>query len=50
MNKILAKKKEDISKAAFDFFSFGHLLGGYIAFIILYAFYLVILDKLALFR
>ena len=45
MNKILAKNKEGISKAAIDFFSFGHLLGGYFAFIILEAFYLVILGE-----
>ncbi len=45
MNKILAKNKEGISKAAIDFFSFGHLLGGYFAFIILDAFYLVILGE-----
>ena len=46
MNKILAKNKDDISKAAIDFFSFGHLLGGYFAFIILKAFFLVILGEL----
>ena len=42
MNKILAKNKKGISTAAIDFFSFGHLLGGYFAFIILNAIYLVI--------
>lgn len=45
MNKIFAKNKDDISKAAIDFFSFGHLLGGYLAFIILDAFFLVILGE-----
>lgn len=46
MNKILAKNKEGISKAAIDFFSFGHLLSGYFVFIILEAFFLVILGEL----
>jgi len=45
MNKIFAKNKDGISKVAIDFFSFGHLLGGYLAFIILDAFFLVILDE-----
>lgn len=43
--KLIAKKKEDISKAAIDFFSFGHLLGGYFAFIILNAIYLVLFGN-----
>jgi len=40
MNKILAKNKDDISKAAIDFFSFGHLLSGYFIFIIVEALFL----------
>ena len=46
MNKIFENKKEDISKAAIDFFSFGHLLSGYFVFIILKALFLVILGEL----
>ncbi len=45
MNKIFANNKDDISKAAIDFFSFGHLLGGYFAFIILGAFFFVIFGE-----
>ena len=40
MNKIYAKNKEEISKAAIDFFSFGHLLVGYFAFIVIKALFL----------
>ncbi|MHA1497114.1 MAG: DUF2585 family protein [Promethearchaeota archaeon] len=46
MNKILAKNKDDISKAAIDFFSFGHLLSGYFIFIIVEALFLTILGEL----
>ncbi|MEJ2278608.1 MAG: DUF2585 family protein [Candidatus Lokiarchaeota archaeon] len=44
MNKFYAKNKEGISKAAIDFFSFGHLLVGYFAFIVLDAIFLVFLN------
>ena len=40
MNKIYAKNKDEISKAAIDFFSFGHLLVGYFAFIVINALFL----------
>ena len=45
MNKVFAKKKGDVSKAAIDFFSFGHLIAGYFAFIILDAFFFVIFGE-----
>ena len=45
MSKIIAKNKDDVSKAAIDFFSFGHLLGGYFAFIISDAFFFVIFGE-----
>ena len=45
MNKVFAKKKGDVSKAAIDFFSFGHLIAGYFAFIILKAFFFVIFGE-----
>jgi len=45
MVKIFAKSKDDVSKAAFDFFSFGHLIGGYFAFIVIDALFFVIFGK-----
>ena len=45
MNKIFAKNKGDVSKAAIDFFSFGHLIAGYFAFLILDALFLVIFGE-----
>ncbi|MBY9003389.1 MAG: DUF2585 family protein [Candidatus Lokiarchaeota archaeon] len=48
MNKILAKNKDGISIAAIDFFSFGHLLGGYIEFIIVDALYIVIFGVIVI--
>ncbi|GAH12869.1 unnamed protein product [marine sediment metagenome] len=45
MSKIIARNKDDISKAAIDFFSFGHFIGGYFGFIILDALYLVIFGE-----
>lgn len=45
MNKVFAKKKGEVSKAAIDFFSFGHLIAGYFIFIILDAFYFVIFGE-----
>ena len=45
MSKIIARNKDDISKAAIDFFSFAHLIGGYFGFIILDALYLVIFGE-----
>jgi hypothetical protein len=42
MIKVFARNKDDVSKAAIDFFSFGHLIGGYFGFIILGAIFLVI--------
>ncbi|NHJ26156.1 MAG: DUF2585 family protein, partial [Candidatus Lokiarchaeota archaeon] len=43
--KIFAKSKEDISSAAIDFFSFGHLLIGYLLFIVLNAIYFVFFEN-----
>lgn len=45
MIKVFAKNKDDISKAAIDFFSFGHLIGGYFIFIILTAIFVVIFGE-----
>lgn len=45
MNKVFAKKKGDVSKAAIDFFSFGHTLAGYLIFLILDALFLVIFGE-----
>ena len=45
MFKIFARIKEDVSKAAIDFFSFGHLIGGYFGFIILGALFLAIFGE-----
>ena len=45
MNKVFAKKKGDVSKAAIDFFSFGHILAGYLIFLILDALFLVIFGE-----
>ena len=45
MNKIFAKNKGDISKAAIDFFSFGHIIAGYFIFLILDALFLVIFGE-----
>ena len=45
MIKVFATSKDDISKAAIDFFSFGHLLGGYFIFIILDALFFVIFGE-----
>jgi len=45
MNKIIAKNKGDLSKAAIDFFSFGHLLAGYFIFLILDALFFVLFDE-----
>lgn len=45
MIKVFATSKDDISKAAIDFFSFGHLLGGYFTFIILDALFFVIFGQ-----
>jgi hypothetical protein len=45
MNKIIAKNISDVSRAAIDFFSFGHLIAGYFVFIILDAFFFVIFGE-----
>ncbi|GAH24607.1 unnamed protein product [marine sediment metagenome] len=45
MNNVFAKKKGDVSKAAIDFFSFGHTLAGYLIFLILDALFLVIFGE-----
>jgi len=45
MNYVFAKKKGDVSKAAIDFFSFGHTLAGYLIFLILDALFLVIFGE-----
>lgn len=45
MIKVFAKSKDDISRAAIDFFSFGHLLGGYFIFIVLDALFFVIFGQ-----
>jgi hypothetical protein len=41
MTKIFARNKDDVSKTVIDFFSFGHTIGGYFAFIVLQALFLV---------
>ena len=48
MNKIFAKDREDISKAAIDFFSLGHLLVGYFAYIVLNALFLILFNDISL--
>ncbi len=45
MIKVFARSKDDVSKAAIDFFSFGHLIGGYFIFIILDALFFVIFGQ-----
>jgi hypothetical protein len=45
MIKVFARSKDDVSKAAIDFFSFGHLIGGYFIFIILDALFFVIFGE-----
>jgi hypothetical protein len=45
MIKAFARSKSDVSKAAIDFFSFGHLIGGYFAFIVLDALFFVIFGQ-----
>jgi len=45
MIKLFAKNKDDVSKAAIDFFSFGHIIGGYFAFIVSDALFLAIFGE-----
>ena len=39
--RLIARKKDDISIAAIDFFSFGHLLVGYLSLLILFSIFFV---------
>lgn len=45
MIKVFARNKDDVSKAAIDFFSFGHTIGGYFAFVVSDALFLVLIGE-----